>query len=99
SENLKEGEGLVFSTYCFVSEDFNGTWVRASIDRKGQGNIAKSYYDMSQKGTWQKLEVSVSNQTGEMPAYHYFCKENCNSFKNLKGYVLFAYPQYIITKK
>lgn len=99
SKKLKEDQILKFSTYCYVSEDFDGAWVRASIDRDGGTNFGSSFYDLSKKGTWQKLEVIVEGETGEMPAYHYFCKEDANSFKELKGYVLFAYPQYIISEK
>lgn len=99
SKKLKVGEILTFSTYCYVSTDFDGTWVRASIDRADGENFGSSLYDLEKKGTWQKLEVVVENQVGEMPAYHYFCKEGCNSFKDLKGYVLFAYPLYIISDK
>ena len=99
SKSLKADEVLSFSTYCYVSLNFDGAWVRASIDRNDGDNFGSSYYDMSKKGTWQKLEVIVENEVGEMPAYHYFSKNNCNSFDDLKGYVLFAYPQYIITKK
>ncbi len=99
AKKLKDGEILTFTTYCYVSEDFDGTWVRASIDREGGVNFGSSYYDLSQKGTWQKLKVVVDNETGDMPAYHYFCKRDCNSLQDLQGYVLFAYPQYIITEK
>lgn len=98
SRRLHHGEQLVFSTYCYVSDDFNGTWVKASVEPAGK-NLTENFYDLSKKGTWQELRITIDGKTGEMPAYHYFCKENCNSFDDLKGYVLFAYPQYTITKK
>lgn len=97
---LKAGEQLTFSTYCYVSEDFDGAWVKISIDNKtGKPSLVQDHYDLEKKNTWQNLEVKVDDETGPMPAHFFFARYNCNSFDDLKGYVLFAYPQYIITKK
>ncbi len=97
--DLKEGEELSLSVYCYVSPDFDGEWVKASIEREFEESFGSSHYDLDKKGTWQKLELIVNNTTGKMSAYLYFCKHNSNTFKDLKGYVLFAYPQILVENK
>lgn len=96
---LKDDEQLVCSAYCYVSDDFDGTWVRLSIDTPVEGNVGAGWYNLKHKGTWQKLSVTIDDKIGEMPAYFYFCKHGVDGFEDLKGYVIFAYPQYDILKK
>lgn len=100
AKKLSQDEVLKFSTYCYVSDDFDGSWVKISIDNtRGKPSLVQQYYDLKMKGRWQKLEVKVEDETGLMPAHFFFARHNCNSLEELQGYVLFAYPQYIITKK
>jgi len=99
-EKLNAGETLTFSSYCYVSSDFDGDWVKISIDNTpGKASLESDFYDLRNKSTWQKLEVVVDGETGFMPAHFFFERSDCSTFDDLKGYVLFAYPQYIITKK
>ena len=90
------GDSIVFSVFCFVSEDFNGNWAKISME----GVASESnYYDLKRKNTWQKLEIkSVVNKKGKINAYLYWAKYNVQSFKTLKGYIIFAYPQIILKK-
>ena len=48
---------------------------------------------MESKGTWQKLELEVKSTGGISNFFLYFSKFGVNNFDNLKGYVIFAYPE------
>jgi hypothetical protein len=87
------------SVYCFVSNDFDGRAVtfgiasKPIVDKAVTGNVY-SYYDLSEKGTWKKLELSFDCTGGEVPIFLFFNKSGVTDFSTLKGYVIFAYPQY-----
>jgi hypothetical protein len=83
------------SVYCFVSHDFDGSWANLSAEGKVSGNVI-AQYDLTKKGTWQKLQISFSSVSAIPPVYLYWAKGGVPDFKNLKGFVIFAYPQYSI---
>ena len=85
------------TAYCFVSEDFNGTWVRLSSEGATFGNRI-SEYDLNNKGTWQKLSLDLSCREGKTRIYLYFSQYGVIDFSNLKGKVIFSYPQVTVTK-
>ncbi len=82
------------SVYCFVSEDFNGTWVSIAAEGNSFGT-KRMEYDMNNKNLWQKLSINFQTTNGIPPAYLYLSKVGVTDFNNLKGYVIFAYPEYI----
>lgn len=95
---LYDDDSLIASVYCWVSEDFNGGFVRISSEGTTlSGGVCK--YDQSNRGTWQYLEISSEFAEGEVPVYMYLSLEKDTSFRNLRGKVIFAYPQYRILKK
>ena len=52
--NVFPGDSLIFSVYCYVSKNFNGTWARICTE----GLISeKDEYNLTKKGTWQRLTV------------------------------------------
>ncbi len=81
------------SVYCFVSKDFNGEWAHISVEGRVQG-ITSHEYDFNKKGTWQKLQIDFNVNSGIPHVYLYWSKYEETNFKNLKGYVIFAYPEY-----
>jgi hypothetical protein len=84
------------SVYCFVSSDFNGTWVAIAAEGNSVGE-KKKYYDLRFRDNWQKLNTNFSSKRGVPPAYLYVVKEGITDFKSLDGYVIFAYPEYLKT--
>lgn len=85
------------SVYCYVSENFDGEWVRIS----GKGSFiedAKAYYDFAEKGTWEKLSFSSQCEKGRVAVYLDVKYPNDTTFKNMNGYVIFAHPEYEIIK-
>jgi hypothetical protein len=101
-DSLGKGDLLDASVYCYVSNDFNGTWARLSVEGSARGETIYEY-DLNKKGTWQKLSITFENQKNLPPVYLYWAKYGETDFANLKGYVIFAHPEYfkdtINTKK
>ncbi len=90
------GDSIKFSAYCYVSKDFNGTWVRL----KYEGSCTKmSFYDLSKKGVWQYLSIKEKmSKTGNISGYLYWSKYNTTNFDSLQGYVIYAYPEFEIIR-
>ena len=93
NDSVKAGDIINASVFCYVSPDYNGTWVRLSTEETTMGNSI-SLYDLSRKGTWQKLSVTCKCKKGIAPAYLFFSKYGVTDFSSLKGHVIFAFPQY-----
>ena len=89
-------EKLITSVYCYVSEDFNGSWVKLVLLYTKENEIHNEY-DMTKKGTWQKLSISDECINSRPEARFYFAKMGVNDFSSLKGYVIIAYPQFQIS--
>jgi hypothetical protein len=98
-KNVDDNNIVKASVYCFVSDDFNGDWVRLSSEDAADGEVAK-YYNLNSKGTWQKLELAHKCTKGNVRIFLYFAKFGVNDFTSLKGNVIFAYPQVeVINRK
>ena len=83
------------SVYCYVSKDFNGTFVRISTEGNVSGKIVQQY-DLEKKDSWQKLQIDFKIKSSDhpTPVYLYWSKFGVTDFSTLKGYVIFAYPRY-----
>ena len=88
-----KGDAYRASVYCFVSKDFDGTWARISAEGRAIGNTINEY-DLTKKGIWQKLQIDFSSDFEIPPVYLYWSKYGIKDFSSLKGYIIFAYPQY-----
>jgi hypothetical protein len=103
--NVKRNQKYYTSVFCFVSEDFNGNNVNLLIYGNGVKNRIytinkRDSYDLLKKGYWKKLELNFDCNDGEVNICLSFIKENVKDFSSLKGYLIFAVPQYnIITTK
>ncbi len=82
------------SVYCYVSEDFDGDRVWLDFNQNAFAN-ALADYDLQKKGTWQKLNKAIITKfPGTAQARMSFRKNGVTDFLNMKGYVIFAYPEY-----
>lgn len=81
------------SVNCFVSTDFDGTYARIVAEGDVSGNTFQDY-DLNKKGTWQKLQIDFKAKSGVPAVYLYWSKNGIIDFSSLKGYVIYAYPQY-----
>lgn len=87
-----EDQPKFFSTDCYVSEDFDGEWVRIctepSFRKDTMLKTVECRYDMSKKGTWQnlKIELPAGNQT----VFLYTKVDSCFDLRNIKGFAVFA---------
>jgi len=91
---VEPGKHYLASVYCYVSPDFNGSWVRLATKGKVKG-LKDWYYNTEQKGTWQKLQNTFYADSGDFNTYFYICKEHDSTFTNLNGHVIYAYPELI----
>jgi hypothetical protein len=93
------GDHYKASVYCFVSDSFNVNSVYLGVpDDCVNNNLvsgkAISPYNLDNKGIWQKLEVDFIYNEGTVPLFLSFWKRGIKDFSNLKGHIIFAYPQY-----
>jgi hypothetical protein len=98
NSNVDFNEIQEASVYSYVSQDFNGDLVSILSEGNTTGN-KENKYDLEKKGTWQKLLISVNCQKGDASVYLILSKFGVSDFKLLKGYVIFAYPDYNIISK
>lgn len=98
NEKVTKNKILNASVFCYVSEDFDGTWTLLSCEGATSGKT-EDLYNMNFKGTWQKLQIKVDCLDGNAPVYLYFSKFNVSDFSTLKGYVIFAFPKVEIFAK
>ena len=91
-DSVNIGDSLIVSVYCYVSEDFDGNAVALRTNGSFTASPDK-YYDLKNKGCWQKLIVPLSCLKGNITVYLYMNKAGVKDFSHLKGYVIFAYPE------
>jgi hypothetical protein len=95
---LEQGKFGKAFVYCYVSGDFNGNWVLLSVESR-KGFLESNYYDLNKTDTWQKLEVRVKKNKDNLTLNMYFSKMGVTNFSTLKGYVIFACPQFKTSEK
>ncbi len=93
---VSKGDCYKVSVFCYLSEDFDGTsayLMLGDCDAYDRG-VRRTNYKLSQKGIWQKLELEFECSDGVIPVYIAFMKKGVGNLSNLKGHIIFAYPQY-----
>jgi hypothetical protein len=75
------------SVYCYVTDDYEGSYAKL------YAGSTESYYDLNKKGEWQLLKIEYQSDH-ELDVSIVWAKLGSTNVKNLKGYVIFAYPQY-----
>jgi hypothetical protein len=91
-KNEKSGKRYLASVYCYVSPEFDGDWVRINSSGKVKGFMT-SYYNLQQKGKWQKLETSFYADSGKFATRLNLSKLNSGFLDSLNGFIVFAYPE------
>lgn len=91
------GDSVKASIYCYVSKEFDGSSVELVL-LFGKSKEIHGEYDLNKKGIWQKLETSDIGAGEEVKASFYFSKKGVIDFSSLKGQVIIAFPQFMITK-
>jgi hypothetical protein len=81
------------SVYCYVSNDFDATWAYIFTEGATSGKAVQSY-DFNRKGVWQRLNITFKNKNGPPPVYLFWAKSGVTDFAAIKGYIIFAYPEY-----
>lgn len=94
SNNCKQKESKVFSVDCYVSDDFEGEWVRINTETYNRNGIKEDvncYYDMGNKGIWQNLKFEIPE--GRQVLFLYVKRQNSESFRGMDGFVVYANPK------
>ena len=87
----RPGEGK-FSAWCYVSDDFDGAHVQIFTASPHEEHSFWDDYDLSRKGSWQKLSFNYSGVDKLYPMSLFFAKYHVRDFSSLQGYVIFALP-------
>ena len=96
---LTENQRLIISTEAYISIDFNGNWAKLAAETHNDLANVYIHYDMSQKGSWQHLELILENMNEEVKVFFYISQYNQTNFDNLQGKVLFRNTTYSITER
>jgi hypothetical protein len=97
SKRINKSDILNTYVYCYVSTDFDGNWVALSAE--GSFGENASFYDLSERGKWQKLEFSLSETESIVAIFLCFSKYGVKDFSSLEGNVIFAYPEVLLNDK
>lgn len=82
------------SIWCYVSDSSNIDMARLEYPKSTFNGVFRSYYDLSQKGLWQKLHVNFFADRDTSLRFSFLAgKYNFSDLYKLRGFVLFAYPQ------
>ena len=92
-DSVNSGDSVLSSVYCYVSPDFNGNGVALRAEGSLLGN-PDSFINPEDKGIWKKLILPISCTLGIVKIYLYMNKAGVSDFSSLKGFVIFAYPEY-----
>lgn len=89
-----ENDTVKSTIFCFVSEDYDGDYVYMVLSVNDGASIRYAHFDLDNKGIWQELNILMPVSSGRVSTHIYFRKTGASSFSNLKGHVIFAYPQF-----
>ncbi len=92
---VNPGNTVLFSSYCYVSKDFNGTY--ACVYLSGENTaLIELKYDNREKGSWQLLslkhDIALADTIGCYLFWTKYYKPEYDSL-DINGFVVFAYPQ------
>jgi hypothetical protein len=94
-----KGDHYKAEVYCFVSDSCDIDIVAlgvpyAIINRQRVTGKLSARYNLGNKGVWQKLELDMYCNEGEIAAVISCLKNGVKNFSKLKGYIIFAYPTH-----
>ncbi|TAL71748.1 MAG: hypothetical protein EPN88_05405 [Bacteroidetes bacterium] len=89
-----DNDTIKSSIFCFVSEDYDGDYVYMVLSVNDGKSTGYANYNLDNKGIWQELNILKPVSSGRVSTYIYFVKIGASSFSNLKGHVIFAFPQF-----
>lgn len=94
---MGKNDSLYYSLYIYASDDFNADELYIRTEERKQKALVADY-DLSKKGSWQKLEISGKGLYGNTLFLIYCQKKHSKDFDKLKGFAIFANPIIIIDR-
>ncbi|MCK5135405.1 MAG: O-antigen ligase family protein [Bacteroidales bacterium] len=96
--NVRNGDSVVLTVYCYIGESFNGDQVRIS----GRGQIQKPndhYANMKIRDQWQFLSINTTTVKGRALLVLTLGKHHTNEPDSITGEVIFVDPTMRIIKR
>lgn len=91
SLSISAGQSRTLSMWVYVSKDCNINSVWAYLEGSASGS---KYYNLNEKGTWQKLEVTaVASADGTYNALFFCMLSGVTDFSTLTGFIAFSHFQ------
>ena len=94
---IRVGETVKVQVFCYVSKDYDGSYVSLGSDRNSFGDT-RHFYDLNKKGTWQLLDINFTGIGKEVDVFLVFVRFNSKNFRELNGYIIFANPKIKLTQ-
>lgn len=96
--NVKNGDSIILTLYCYISENFNGDEVRIS----GREQILEPndrYANLRFREQWQFLSINTTSKKGRALYVITVGKHNTTDQDSIFGEVIFANPQMTIINR
>ncbi len=92
---LNAKNSMSYTIYVYVTKDFNGSAVKTMVEKNHSVTTNECEYDLSKKGSWQKLHIEETNESGNFETSIQVQKNGASDFKNMQGRVIFTKPRII----
>jgi len=97
-QNVNNGDSVILSAYCYISESFNGDQVRIS----GRGQILEpndNYADIDVRAKWQFLSIHSTTDKGQALFVLTVGKHHIKNPDLVTGEVIFLNPTMRVIKR
>ncbi len=94
-KGLNAKDSMSYTIYVYVTKDFNGSAVKTMVEKNHSVTTNECEYDLSKKGSWQKLHIEETNESGNFETSIQVEKKGSSDFKNMQGRVIFTKPRII----
>jgi hypothetical protein len=96
--DVEEGDTVVASVFCFVSDTYNGSYVLSELVNAQGLTLKSSEYQLYYKNRWQKLEIKTAVKKCNVSFKLWFSQQGVRDFRTLNGHVIWAYPRLNVIK-
>jgi len=95
---ISKNDSIEYTVRCYVSENYNGEFVKLWIENSKGEYVAARDYDLSKKGTWQTLQMRMNNTESNLFFLYYIYNKTPDKKSTFDGYVLFEKPSINISE-
>jgi hypothetical protein len=96
--NVSAGDSVFASVFCFVSADYNGSWVTTELVNERGELLGTGEYTLYYRNSWQKIDIKIKARDEKISFKLWFNQAGVSDFSQLNGHVIWAYPQLKILR-